>query len=65
MVSTSVFGSAGRKEAYAGVGIDSYRAADPLVVKFTAAGAGSEDCAHISNLSLRVVILYIPVSAEA
>lgn len=65
MVSTSVFGSAGRKEAYAGVGIDSYRAADPLVVKFTAVGAGSENCSHISNLALRVVILYAPVSAEA
>lgn len=65
MVSTSVFGAAGRKEAYAGVGIDSYRAADPLVVKFTAAGGGSEDCADITNLNLRVVILYCPVSAEA
>lgn len=65
MVSTSVFGAAGRKEAYAGVGIDSYRAADPLVVKFTAVGAGSEDCADITNLNLRVVVLYAPVSAEA
>jgi hypothetical protein len=65
MVSTSVFGAAGRKEAYAGVGIDSYRASDALVVKFTAVGAGSEDCADISNLNLRVVILYCPVSAEA
>lgn len=65
MVSTSVFGAAGRKEAYAGVGIDSYRAADPLVVKFTAVGAGSEDCADITNLNMRAVILYCPVSAEA
>lgn len=65
MVSTSVFGAASRKEAYAGVGIDGYRAADPLVIKFTAVGAGSEDCADISNLNLRVVILYTPVSAEA
>lgn len=65
MVSTSVFGAAGRKEAYAGVGIDSYRASDALVVKFTAVGAGSENCSHITNLSMRVVILYAPVSAEA
>lgn len=65
MVSTSVFGAAGRKEAYAGVGIGSYRAADAIVAKFTAVGAGSEDCDDISNLNLRVVILYYPVSAEA
>lgn len=65
MVSTSVFGAAGRKEAYAGVGIDSYRASDALVAKFTAVGGGSENCSHITNLSLRVVVLYCPVSAEA
>ncbi len=65
MVSTSVFGAAGRKEAFAGAVIDSYRAADAIVAKFTAVGAGSEDCADISNLNLRVVILYASVSAEA
>lgn len=65
MVSTSVFGAAGRKEAFAGAVIDSYRAADAIVAKFTAVGAGSEDCADISNLNMRVVILYYPVSAEA
>ena len=65
MTSVSVFGAAGRKQtATAGVGLNCYRAADALAVKFTAAGAGSEDCADIDNLSLRVVILYQPVSAE-
>lgn len=65
MVSTSVFGAAGRKEAFAGAVIDSYRAADAIVAKFTAVGAGSEDCADITNLNMRVVILYYPVTAEA
>lgn len=65
MVSTSVFGAAGRKEAYAGVGIGAYRAADAIVAKFTAVGAGSEDCADISNLNMRVVLYYIEVAAEA
>ncbi len=65
MESTSVFGAAGRKEAYAGVLTGGYRAADAIVAKFTAAGAGSEDCADITNLNMRVVILYASVSAEA
>lgn len=64
MVSTSVFGAAGRKEAYAGVGIDGYRASDAIIAKFTAVGAGSENCSHITNLSMYVVLYYDEVSAE-
>ena len=64
MVSTSVFGAAGRREAYAGVGIGAYRASDAVVAKFTAVGAGSEDCAHISNLNMYVVLYYISVATE-
>ena len=48
----------------AGVGLNCYRASDALCVKFTATGAGSEDVGDIDNLSLRVVILYAPVTAE-
>ena len=66
MTSVSVFGAAGRKQtATVGVGLGCYRASDALCVKFTATGAGSEDVGDIDNLSLRVVILYAPVSAEA
>lgn len=64
MVSTSVFGAAGRKEAYAGVGIDGYRANDAIIAKFTAVGAGSENCSHITNLSMYVVLMYDEVAAE-
>lgn len=62
--STSVFGAAGRKEAYAGVGMGGYRSADAIQLKLTATGAGSEDCAHISNLNLYVVLYYISVATE-
>lgn len=65
MVSTSVYSTAGRKEARGGVELGGYRSADAIVAKFTAAGGGSENCSHITNLNMRVVIEYIPVSAEA
>lgn len=64
MVSTSVFGAASRKEAYAGVGIGAYRANDAIQLKLTATGGGSESCAHITNLNLYVVLYYIQVAAE-
>lgn len=62
--STSVFGAAGRKEAYAGVGMGGYRSADAIQAKFTAVGAGSENCSHITNLSMYVVIYYLQVATE-
>ena len=64
MTSVSVFGSASRKStATTGVGLHCYRASDALAVTFTATG-GAPDCAHITNLNMYVVILYVPVSAE-
>lgn len=65
MESTSVFGAAGRKEAYAGVGMGGYRAADSIVAKFSAVGGGSEDCGDIDALSMYVVIYYLTVAAES
>lgn len=64
MASTSVFGAAGRKEAYRGVGLSGYRASDAIIAKFTATGAGSENCSHITNLSMRVVLRYQRVATE-
>ena len=64
MASTSVFGAAGRKEAYRGVGLGGYRSADAIIAKFTVTGGGSENCSHITNLSLRVVLRYQRVATE-
>lgn len=64
MVSTSVFGAASRKEAYAGVGIGAYRASDSIQLKLTAVGGGSENCSHITNLNMYVVLYYLEVASE-
>lgn len=65
--STNVFGAASVKNAPAAVAAlvgKGYRGGDALIAKFTAAGAGSEDCADITALSIRFGVLYaVPVSA--
>lgn len=64
MQSANLLGAAGRKEAYAGQGLHGYRAADPIEIKFTATGPAA-DLAHITGLSVRVVMVYNEVSAES
>lgn len=65
--STNIYGAASVKNAPAAVGAlvgKGYRGGDALIAKFTAAGAGSEDCADITALSLRFGVLYaVPVAA--
>lgn len=65
--STNIFGAASIKTAPSAVGAlvgKGYRPADALIAKFTAAGAGSEDCADIDALAIRFGVLYaVPVSA--
>lgn len=64
VTSHSIFGAASRKQGPAGVMINSFRSSDALQLKLTATG-GSADIADILGLDLKVVVLYLAVSAES
>lgn len=60
----SIFGAAGRKEGASGVMIGGYRGdAEALIATFTATG-GAADCAHITALALKIVVVYIAPYTE-
>ncbi len=63
VAAASIFGAAGRKEAFGGTLLGSYRASDALIATVTATG-GAADCAHIDSLALKIVVCYLAVSAE-
>lgn len=63
----SIFGAAGRKQTTAGGAfLGCLRLADnPLQILLTATGAGAEDLLDINQLSVRAVVYYLEVAAEA
>lgn len=63
LAAASVFGAAGRKEAFGGTLLGSYRSSDALIATITATG-GTPNCAHINSLAIKIVVCYLAVSTE-